>query len=73
MYVRVKVKPGAKKELIKQIGEFVYEISVKEKPERNQANKRVRELLARHLNKEVGNIRLVSGHHMPIKMFSVSD
>ena len=44
MYIRVKVSPSAKKEIFKQINEDHFEVSVKEKAERNLANNRVIEL-----------------------------
>jgi len=69
----VRVKPGQKKEIFTQVKDLEYEISVKEKAERNQANKRVIELLSYHFHKKLGEIRLVSGHHSPVKMFSVRD
>ena len=73
MYIRIKVIPGAKKELYKQTGDFTYEISVKEKAERNMANRRVMEILALHLGKKQSDFKLVSGHHTRTKMFSVKE
>ncbi|PIR37918.1 MAG: hypothetical protein COV34_02410 [Candidatus Zambryskibacteria bacterium CG10_big_fil_rev_8_21_14_0_10_42_12] len=73
MYIRVKVTPGAKKEEITQISELVYEIKVKEKAERNQANQRVIDIIAHIFGKSAGSIKLVSGHHSRTKMFSVND
>jgi len=73
MYIRVKVTPGAKKEVSKKTGEFEYEISVREKAERNMANMRVLEMLAKELGKNIGEIRLISGHHSRVKMFSIKE
>ena len=72
MYLRVEVTPGAKKESLEE-AEGKWLISVKEEAERNQANERVRELVAAHLGKTVGDVRIISGHHSHTKMLSVRD
>jgi len=73
MYLKVKVTTEAKKESFKKKNENMFEISVKEKPERNTANKRVVDLLAEHLKTPKSKIRIISGHHRPNKLFSVSE
>ncbi len=71
MYIKVRVITGAKKESLMVESSDHYKISVKEKPERNLANKRVLELVRQHLALEHGNIRIISGHHSPSKIISV--
>ena len=71
MYIRVKVAPGAKKEQVERTADNEFEISVKEPAERNLANKRVQELIARELSVDVKKVRIISGHHSPRKIFSV--
>jgi uncharacterized protein YggU (UPF0235/DUF167 family) len=71
VYIKVNVKAGQKKELLSKTKEVYYEVSVKEKAERNMANKRVMELIALEFGVPVAKIRLVSGHHHPSKMFNV--
>ena len=71
MYLKVKVTTGAKKESFKKKKEDAFEISVKEKPERNMANKRIIDLLAEHLEVSKGKVKIVSGHHRPNKLFSI--
>jgi len=71
MYVKVRVTPKAKKETIKKVGELVYEITVKEPAERNLANRRIRELLARQYEVDAKSVRLISGHHSGSKIFDV--
>lgn len=73
MYVKVKVTPEAKRESITRVSKDHYEIAVKEPAERNMANKRVRELVARHFKVPIGKVRLISGHHSPSKIFSIED
>ena len=73
MYVRVAVYPGNKNETVKSLGEHRFEMKVKEPAERNLANIRVKELLAREYAVEVKAIRLVSGHQNSRKIFAVPD
>lgn len=72
MYIKVRVIPGSKKESFKKVSDDTYRISVKEKAEMNMANNRVKELLAYNLNILPNNIRLISGHHSPSKIFSIT-
>jgi len=72
MYIRVKVTPNAKKETVVQSSDSTFTICVKEPAERNQANKRVRELLMAKLGLSKGEIKLISGHQSSHKTFSVS-
>lgn len=71
MYVRVLVHPGSKKELILQESETEYTISVREKAERNQANRKVVEIIAHEFNVEENRVRLVSGHRSQRKIISI--
>lgn len=71
MYIRVKVLPNQKRESVKEIGENRLEIHVKEPAERNLANTRVSELLAEKLGISVKKVKLINGHHHPVKLFSV--
>lgn len=72
MLVRAKVSAGEKRERIQKIAEGRYEIWVREPAEENRANLRVRELLARELGVVAARVRLTSGHHRPVKTFSIS-
>ena len=71
MYIRVKVSPSAKKEIFKQINEDHFEVSVKEKAERNEANTRVLQLVANHFKVPVNKVRIVNGHRHPSKLLVV--
>jgi uncharacterized protein YggU (UPF0235/DUF167 family) len=72
MYIKVKVTAGAKKEEIKKKTKDSYIISVKEKAERNMANKRVCEILASVFKVSVKNVRIINGHQSPSKMLSIN-
>jgi len=71
MYIHVKVKAGARKESFSQKSEDHYEISVKEKAERNQANARVIELVAEHFKIPISKVRITNGHRHPSKLILV--
>jgi uncharacterized protein YggU (UPF0235/DUF167 family) len=73
MYVKVRVTAGAKRETVAIIGENHFEISVKEKAERNRANIRVIEIIAREFTISRGKVRIVAGHHSPSKIINVEE
>lgn len=72
MYIKVKAFPKSKKEEIKKISDDTYEIRVKEKAQRNEANKRIIELVASELGVQVKEIRIINGHHNSSKLLSVN-
>lgn len=71
-YIKVIVTAGSKKESIVEKSPDHFEISVREKAERNMANKRVIELLASHFKVPLGKVRIVNGHQHPHKLLVVS-
>jgi len=71
MYIKVKIRAGAKEETIKKIRHDFYEISVKEKAERNNANKRILDIIRNIFSCK--NVRIVSGHHSPSKIINVEN
>lgn len=81
MYIHVKVAAGAKKESFSprpsRAGQGKlpdhFEVSVKEKAERNQANTRVLALVASHFKVPVSKVRIVNGHQHPSKLLIVED
>ncbi len=73
MYIKVRVYAGAKKESLTQTTKDHFEATVKEKAERNMANKRIVALVALHYQVPVEKVRIVSGHHSPGKILSVGD
>ncbi|MFC1721201.1 DUF167 domain-containing protein [Patescibacteria group bacterium] len=73
MYIKVKVKAGMKRESFEKKSDDHFEISVKEKAERNMANRRVIELVAEHFTIPEKEIRIISGHHHPGKLLRVGE
>lgn len=72
MYIRVTVYPGAKKEKVTGLGEHRFELMVKAPAERNLANERVRELIAKEYGVNVAAVRMISGHHSSRKILSIT-
>ena len=73
VYIKVKATPGARKELLEKEEEDVFRISVKEPAQRNFANKRIVELIARYFKVPLGKVRIINGHHHPSKLLSVDN
>jgi uncharacterized protein YggU (UPF0235/DUF167 family) len=72
-YIHVKVTAGAGKESFKQKSVDHFEISVQEKAERNMANARVLELVAKHFKISKNKVRIVNGHRHPSKLLIIED
>lgn len=72
-YIHVKVIAGVRKESFKQKSEDHFEISVKEKAERNMANARVLELVAGYFKVPKNKVRIVNGHRHPSKLIVIED
>ena len=71
MYIKVIAKTQAKKESIVVKSKDHFLISVKEKAERNMANKRIIEILAEYFKIPKGKVRIVTGHHHPHKLIFI--
>jgi uncharacterized protein YggU (UPF0235/DUF167 family) len=71
MYIRVRVIAGAKKEQVVVETPDHFTISVREKAERNMANTRVIEIIGTHFGTK--KVRIINGHHSPVKLLSVGD
>ena len=62
---------GAGKESFRKKSEDHFEVSVREKAERNMANTRLLELVAEHFKVPVNKVRIINGHHHPSKLLVV--
>ncbi len=72
MYIKIKAHTGVSRESIVQKDESTFLISVKEKPQNNNANKRIIQLIADWYQVPVSSIRIISGHQHPSKIFSIA-
>ena len=73
LYIHAKVIAGAKRESLKAKSADHFDISVREKAERNMANTRVLELVAKHFKVPTNKIRIINGHHHPSKLIAIED
>jgi uncharacterized protein len=73
MYVKIKVRPGERREQVTRLAADAFAVSVREKPENNAANRRVCEILAVELGVPLGRLRIVRGHHARSKIIEVLD
>jgi uncharacterized protein YggU (UPF0235/DUF167 family) len=73
MYIKVKVKTGMKKESLTEISKLKFEVSVREVPERNEANQSVIALISSHFKIPKKSVHIVSGHHAPSKLLQIPD
>ena len=67
------VMAGAKKESMIQKSSDHFMISVKEKAEKNMANKKVIELLALYFKVPKSKVRIINGHHHPHKLLVIDN
>jgi len=67
---KVRVKASARRDAIVQKTKDSFVVSVDAHTKGGEANRRVLELLRRHLGADV-DIRIVHGHHSPSKIVSV--
>ncbi len=71
MYVKVRAHTGMKKEEVVEKSADHFDISVKEPPLQNLANRRIVELVARRYGVPERRVHLVSGHRSPSKILAV--
>ena len=71
-HIRIKVKAEAARERI-VARKGVLEIFVKEPAQGNMANRRVVQLVAKHMGTSPSCVKIVAGHHAPNKTLSVNE
>ena len=69
MYIHLSVKTKQKSEELKLLKENYFEISVKEKPQNNMANKRILDILREYF--DANKIKIINGHKSPKKLILV--
>ena len=73
MYIKVKAFPKARQEEIREIAPDWFEIKVREKAEKNLANKRIIEIIARRFGVDERKVKIVNGHHHSSKLISIEN
>lgn len=72
MYIKIRVYAGNKKETFTQVSKDHFEATVREKAERNMANKKIITLIAHHYSISITKVRLVTGHHSQSKILEIN-
>jgi len=72
MKISVKVKPGAREEYIKEIGEGNFEVAVKEPPVQGKANRAVVRALAEYFHVSQSQVSIVSGYTSRNKVVEIT-
>ncbi|MFH1608999.1 MAG: DUF167 domain-containing protein [Patescibacteria group bacterium] len=72
-YIKVIANINSKKQNITEKSDSHFEISVKEKAERNMANKKIIEILAEYFKILPKNIRIINGHQHPHKLLVIDE
>lgn len=70
--MRVKVTPGARREQVESLAEFVLKVAVREPAQNNVANGRVKELVARAYAVPLSQVRLLTGARSSSKLYEVA-
>jgi len=72
MLIKVKVFPNSKKEEVIKKAEDSFEIRVKERPVKGEANRRVIEVLVLYFKNPKAKIRLIKGFRQQNKIFEIT-
>ncbi len=71
MIINIVVTPDSKKNTITKIDENKYEVTLKAKPENNQANKLLIEALAEYFELPSSSFKILTGHHTRNKRIEI--
>ena len=72
MFIKVKVFPNSKKETVTKKSEDSFEVRVREKAQRGQANKAVIEYLANYFHVSPRKLRIIRGVRERHKIIEIS-
>lgn len=73
MYIRAFVTADARRDSLSRAKDGTLTITVRAPAAQNQANKRVRELIAKEWGTEIENVVILAGHRARTKMISISN
>lgn len=71
MLIKVKVFPGSKKEEIRRKKKDSFEVKIKEKPVRGEANRAVINVLSNFFNVPKNKVKLIKGFKQRNKIFKI--
>lgn len=70
--ISVTVFPASKKNIVTKLSDDSYQVQLKAKSERNQANQLLIFALAEYFNIPTSNIKIISGHHSAHKRIEIN-
>ena len=73
MYIQVKAKTGQRVESIAETKPGRFEVSIKQKPERGLANKRILEMVREHFGASAKNVKIINGYHTKTKLIKIEE
>ena len=71
MILRVRVRPGAREESVRELSGDELEVRVSAPPQKGKANERVRELLAEHFGVSRSRVRILKGESSRRKLIEI--
>jgi len=71
MKISVLAKPKSKKEFVKKISDFTYQVAVKEEAKEGKANEAVIRLLAEYFKIPKSSIKILSGENIKQKIIEI--
>ena len=73
VYVRVKVHPSASKDELKEVLiDGTYKINIAAAPEKNRANRRLIDFIAKNLDINAKNVIIINGKTSKIKLIKIT-
>ncbi len=73
MYIKVRVVANQRKEKVEVLKDNSFKLWLKEKAERNMANSRVIEIIAGYFKVPREKVKIINGHHSPVKLLVVRE
>ncbi len=71
MILKVRVRPGAREESVRELAGNELEVRVSAPPQKGRANERVRELLAEHFGVSRSKVRILKGESSRRKLIEI--
>ena len=71
MILKVRVRPGAREESVRELAGNEREVRVSAPPQKGRANERVRELLAEHFGVSRSKVRILKGESSRRKLIEI--
>lgn len=71
MKISVIAKPKSKKEFVKKIADFTYQVAVKEEAKEGKANRAIVESLAEYFNIPKSRVQIISGENIKQKILEI--